>query len=62
MSELEGASGLNATALSGTHNLAAEEGRAGGSGNSADHQPSLEEVTELNFGFVCCSQRLRILQ
>lgn len=62
VSEVEGAAGLNATALCGTHNLAAEKGRAGGSGNSTDHQPSLEEVTELNFGFVCWSQCLRILQ
>lgn len=62
MCEVEGAAGLNAIALSGTHNSAAEEGRAVASGSSTDHQPSLEEVTELNLGFVCCSQGLRILQ
>lgn len=54
--------GLNAVALSGTHSPALGEGRAGASGNSADHQPSLEEGTELSLGFVCCSQSLRILQ
>lgn len=55
VSEVEGAAGLNAVALSGIHNSAAEKGRAGGSGDSTDHQPSWEEVTEVSFGFVVVS-------
>lgn len=50
--------GLNAISLSGTHTSQLQRkgmffhslyaaGRAGNSGNSADHQPSLEEVTAL---------------
>lgn len=62
MSEVEGTAEPNAVALSGTHSSAAGEGRAGASGNSTDHQPSLEEITDLSLGFVCCSQYLRVFQ
>lgn len=47
VSEVEGAAGPSAMALCGTHSSAAGEGRAGAAGNSADPQPSLEEVTAL---------------